>query len=142
MIFPDWLKVYGDQAFRGRCATESEEQIAFFDHIRLNHKQEAVLALHQRNEGKRSYAQAKWQKREGLTKGASDIIIPGLPSFVCELKRRDHTKSKWKDGQIEYLEAALKAGCFACVALGYQAAYEAFKIWRATSDSWQKWEMP
>lgn len=129
MKFPDWLPVYGDQSFRGRCAVESVEQIAFFDYLKLKHPKVAMIAVHQRNEGKRSFAQARWQKREGMTKGASDIIIPGLPSFVCELKRKDHTKSTWKDGQIDYLEAAWNHGAFACVALGHEAALEALLKW-------------
>jgi hypothetical protein len=41
-----------------------------------------------------------------ITPGASDIIIPAACSFVCEIKRRDHTKSKWQPGQVEYLESA------------------------------------
>ena len=61
-----------------------------------------------------------------MVKGASDIIIPGGPAFVCELKRRDHTQSKWQDGQQEYLDAAQRAGAFVCIALGYKAAEEAF----------------
>ena len=64
-----------------------------------------------------------------MTKGASDIIIPGSPAFVCELKRRDHTKSRWEDGQQEYLTAAQDAGAFVCIALGADAAMEAFNDW-------------
>ena len=66
------------------------------------------------------------EKAEGMVKGASDIIIPGGPAFVCELKRRDHTKSVWQDGQQEYLYAAQRAGAFVCIALGHKAAREAF----------------
>lgn len=69
------------------------------------------------------------QKAEGMTPGASDIVIPARVSFVCEMKRQDHTKSKWQDGQIKYLEAAQDAGAFACVALGHAAAKEAFEAW-------------
>ena len=68
-------------------------------------------------------------KAEGMTPGASDIVIPARVSFVCELKRRDRTKSEWQDGQIEYLAAAAAAGAFACVALGAAAAWEAFEVW-------------
>ena len=64
-----------------------------------------------------------------MTPGASDIIIPASVSFVCELKRKDHTQSKWQDGQIEYLEAANHAGAFVCVALGWEAAWQAFNDW-------------
>lgn len=77
----------------------------------------------------RHYKQVSREKAEGMTKGASDIIIPGCPAFVCELKRRDRTQSSWQDGQLEYLEAAKRAGAFACVALGADAATEAFEEW-------------
>jgi hypothetical protein len=64
-----------------------------------------------------------------MTVGASDIIVPGCPAFVCEMKRQDHTKSRWQDGQIEYLLQAQENGAFVCVALGYVAAIEALKDW-------------
>ena len=46
-----------------------------------------------------------------------------------QLKRRDHMQSAWQDGQVEYLTAAHQAGVFACVALGCNAAWEAFEEW-------------
>jgi hypothetical protein len=64
-----------------------------------------------------------------MTKGAPDIIIPASVAFVCELKRQDHTKSKWQDGQQEYLLEAQKQGAFVCIALGYVGAYKAFNFW-------------
>ena len=73
-------------------------------------------------------------KAEGMSPGASDIVIPGNPSFVCEMKRQNHTISSWQKGQIEYLEAAAKAGAFACVALGAAAAWEAFEQWLGESE--------
>lgn len=66
------------------------------------------------------------EKSEGMTTGAADIIIPGAPAFVCELKRRDHTKSAISDEQLAYLEAAKEAGAWVCIALGADAAWEAF----------------
>lgn len=127
------VPVYGDQSFRGDCPKESMEQITFFNMLRNEYPDTwGVLALHPRNEQLLKGGQYRGvikQKAEGMTKGASDIIIPGNPTFVCELKRRDHTKSKWEDGQIEYLEAARAAGAFTCIALGSDAAKEAFKDW-------------
>ena len=64
-----------------------------------------------------------------MTTGAPDIIIPGRRTFLCELKRRDHTKSKISDLQIKYLETAQSLGAFACIALGWEAAMEAFHEW-------------
>ena len=46
------------------------------------------------------------------------------------MKRQDHTKSRWQDGQLEFLEASQNLGAFACVALGYVAALEALKNWQ------------
>lgn len=71
------------------------------------------------------FATAK-HKAEGMVSGASDIIIPGSPSFVCEMKRRDHTKSSLAPEQVEYLRAAKKTGAFVCIALGCDAAWGAF----------------
>ena len=70
--------------------------------------------------------QAARHKAEGMTKGAPDVMIPGNPAFVCEIKRRDHTKSRWQDGQEDYLVTAKELGAFVCVALGADAAVNAF----------------
>lgn len=135
MKIPDWLPCYGDTEYCGACPQESAEQITFFNRLRTEYPDTyGKIAVHPRNEqqlrGGQFRALAR-QKAEGQTKGASDIIIPGSPAFVCELKRRDHTKSRWQDGQIEYLEAAQKCGAFVCVALGADAAWQAFNEWRA-----------
>jgi len=125
------IKVFGDINFRGDCPSESAEAVTFFAKIRKQYPDSyGLIATHVRNEGKRSFQQVAKQKSEGMTKGAPDIIIPGAPSFLCELKRQDHTKSSWQDGQQEYLLAAQEAGAFVCVALGYVAAFEAFIFWK------------
>lgn len=125
--------VYGDVSFRGKCPQESMEQITFFNRLRIEYPDTlGMLALHPRNEGQLRGGQFRGmikQKAEGMTPGASDVIIPGARSFVCEMKRQDHTKSKWQSGQIEYLTAAHDAGAFACVALGWQAAWCALTDW-------------
>ena len=126
--------VYGDTSWRGKCAAESMDQMTFFNTLRREYPDTwGRLALHPRNEGQRMGGQIKamiQHKAEGLAPGASDIIIPGRITFVCELKRQDHTQSKWQDGQIEYLEAAHAAGAFACVALGWKSAWTAFLDWQ------------
>lgn len=131
MKFPPNIPVYGDQKFRSKCPSETVEQVTFFARVRKHPL--GMLAIHPRNEGKRTYAQANRHKSEGMTEGASDIIIPGGPAFVCELKRRDHTKSRWQDGQQKYLIAAKEAGAFVCIALGADAAMEAFYEWAANT---------
>lgn len=133
MIFPAWLRVYGFQSWRGDCPLEEAEQATFFNQLRLKHPDTwGRLALHPKNESKRRGAQFRQLARDkalGLSPGASDIIIPGAPAFVCEMKRRDHTKSSWQPWQLHYLAAAKDAGCFVCVALGWSAAMEAFGEW-------------
>ena len=128
MKFPPWLKVYGDTSYRGDCPSETLEAITFFAQLRREYPDTyGLIATHIRNEGKRSWEQVARQKAEGMTKGAPDIIIPTRRAFVCEMKRRDHTKSKWQPMQLEDLKSAHDAGAFVCVALGYDAAYSAFQ---------------
>jgi len=137
MHLPDDLPfpVYGDTGFRGKCPVESLEQITFFRRVRDAYPDSyGLTALHPRNEGQKTGGQfgaVSRHKAEGMTPGASDIIIPGRVTFVCEMKRRDRTQSEWQDGQIEYLTAAHNAGAFACVAFGCDAAWGAFQEWLA-----------
>lgn len=133
MKFPDWLPVYGSTDYRNKkCPVESAEQITFFNVLRRDYPKLGIIAVHPRNEGKRTMQQAMRQKAEGMTSGASDIIIPGNPSFVCELKRKDHTLCSWEVEQLTYLETARNNGSFVCVALGYEAALEALIEWIGT----------
>ena len=133
MKFPATIPVYGDINWRGKCVPEHVEQASFFGRLRREYPDSyGMIALHPRNEGLLAAGQFQAVVKhqiEGMAKGASDIVIPGNPSFVCELKRRDHTLSKWQDGQVEYLEAAANAGSFVCVALGAAAAWGAFEVW-------------
>ena len=128
------VPIYGDPSWRGACPKEELEQVTFFNRLRRDYPDSyGLIALHPRNEGQLRGGQHRalmQQKAEGMTIGASDIIIPGAPAFVCEMKRRDHTKSSWQDGQIEYLAAAKEAGAFACVALGWEAAWAGFMEWK------------
>ena len=129
------FRVYGDTGFRGKCPSETQEQMTFFARLRREYPDSyGLLAVHPRNEGllvKGQFSAVAKRSAEGMTKGAADIIIPGAPAFVCELKRRDHTQSKWQEGQVEYLTAAAKAGCFVCAALGVDAAWQALLDWQA-----------
>lgn len=133
MKFPPFLKVFGDTAYRGDCPQETAEQVTFFSRLRREYPALGRIAHHPKNEGRRSgrdFNALAMDKAMGLSPGASDIIIPGAPAFVCEMKRRDHTKSSWQPGQVEYLETAQNQGAFCCVALGADAAWEALQAWR------------
>lgn len=126
--------VYGDTSFRGKCPTESFEQVSFFNWIRTNYPDTyGKLAVHIRNEdGRASGRQVKRMKLEGMTKGASDIIVPGNPTLLIEMKRKDPTQSRLSEEQEDYLAVAIHSGCFACVALGAEGARLAFMDWIAS----------
>lgn len=130
---PQDVLIFGDCNFRGKCPLEHVEQVSIINRIRTEYPDTwGKLVLHPRNEGlkeKGQFSAVMKHAAEGMTKGASDIIIPASPSFVCEIKRCDHTQSKWQDGQIEYLQAAAAAGSFACVAFGAVGAWRAFQEW-------------
>lgn len=130
MKFESWLPVYGDQTYRGDCPTETAEQVTLFARIRKRWPDTiGRVAVHVRNEGKRTPGQVWHQKAEGMTTGAPDVIVPGAPALIVEMKRRDHMKSKWQPGQVEYLKAAHEMGAFVCVALGADAAIEAIECY-------------
>lgn len=133
MIFPEWLPIYGCTNFRGQCPLEGAEQVTFFQQLRKAYPDSyGLLAIHPKNEGKRRGAQFQQLARDkamGLSPGAADIVIPGRQTFIMEVKRRDHTKSSWQEGQLPYLKAAQDAGCFVGVALGWEAAWQAFQEW-------------
>ena len=125
--------IHGDTSFRCKCPPETVEQASFFAKLRREYPDTwGMLALHPRNEGLKingQFSAVQKHRAEGMTVGASDIIIPARVALVCEMKRRDHTKSAWQAGQVEYLTAAHDAGAFACVALGWESAWEAFEEW-------------
>ena len=128
MKFPDDIAIYGNVDYRGDCPPEAIEQVTFFNRIRMRYPDTwGRIAVHPRNEGARGYRQVAKEKAEGMTPGAADVIILGNPTFICEIKRRDHTKSKWQPNQLEYLNVAQEAGAFVCVALGADAAIHAFE---------------
>lgn len=132
MNLPHDIKVYGDLNYRGACPKEALEQVTFFNRLRREYPDTlGIIAFHVRNEGKRNHLEAATHKAEGMTAGAPDILIPGAPAFVCELKRRDHTQSELSAAQLTYLRAAQAAGSFVCVALGVDAAWEALHAYLA-----------
>jgi len=127
MKIPSDIAVFGDTTQRGKCPPESAEQATFFNEIRkLYPATYGRIALHPRNEGKRTLYQVSKEKAEGMTTGASDIIIG---NFACELKRQDHTKSTISKEQLEFLRAFKECGGYACIALGYKAALDAFRTY-------------
>lgn len=128
---PPQIPVFGDTSLRGACPLEVAEQISFLCLLKAEFPELAGIAVHIRNEGKRTKRQGAQQKVEGMNTGASDIIIPCVPPMLIELKRRDHTKSSSSDKQIKYLIDSHTQGAFACYALGAIGAIEAVRKWHS-----------
>ena len=133
MKIPQWLKTYGSMDFRGDCPLEDAELMTFFNQIRIKYPDIAKVAIHPDNEGlilgAAHNAHIKQKAKGAIRNGAADIIICGSPTFVCEMKRQDHTKSKWQDGQLDFLQTSQRLGAFVCVALGYESALQALNDW-------------
>jgi hypothetical protein len=130
---PEDIKIYGDIHFRDKkCRKERVEQKEFFAWLKEKRPNLHKIALHPKNEGKRTKQQAQEDKElGGLTTGASDIIIPVAVAFVCEVKRLDHTLCKITDDQVGYLEDTQAMGAFSCIALGAEAAIQALLDWES-----------
>lgn len=123
---------YGDMNFRDKkCPKEVMEQVTFFNTIREQYPDTyGMIAVHNRNEGKKTPQQVAREKAEGMATGAPDVMIPGNPAFLCELKRKDRTLSDLQPQQEPYLRAARAAGAYCCIAFGWEAAMAAFEHWR------------
>lgn len=135
---PPQIPVFGDTAFRGACPLEAPEQISFLCLLRSEFPGLAEIAVHIRNEGKRSKRQGHQQKQEGMNTGASDIVIPCCPPILIELKQRDHTKSSTSAKQLKYLIDSHAMGAFACYALGATGAMEAVREWHRINSKNKK----
>jgi hypothetical protein len=134
MKLPSHIPLYGNSAFRGKCPKEAVEQASAINRIRQLYPDTfGALVFHPRNEQQLTGGQHSAMirhKAEGLTAGVPDLIVPGAPSCVIEIKRCDHTLSKISDEQIDYLTKAQEMGAFVAIALGAVAAIEAFDVWR------------
>lgn len=126
---PPQIPVFGNTEYRGDCPLETPEQISFLSLLRAEFPKLAEIAVHIRNEGKRTKRQGHQQKQEGMNTGASDIVIPCCPPMLIELKRRDHTLSSTSAKQLKYLIDSQSHGAFACYALGAIGAIEAVREW-------------
>ncbi len=123
------VRIYGDTDYRGKCKHEDFEVASFMAWVRYNHPQYALLITHIKNEGKRSWGQARRDKGIGMVKGYADIICIGSPCLVLEMKRKDHTLSNLGSEQALHLNSASVAGAYTCVCLGEEPAKEAFQDW-------------
>lgn len=123
---PPTIPIYGDTSFRGRCPLEDSETASFVQWVKYQYPEYENITTHVKNEGKRGHWAARNDKSMGLTQGFADVIIASTPAFALEMKRQDHTKSKIGDGQIEHLLNVIHHGGFACFALNFDGAKQAF----------------
>lgn len=130
MKFNKEIPVFGDSSFRGDCKKEDLEAMDFYSWLKFNHPEHAEFYIHPKAEGKRTYAQVNYEKKTGgiPTSTPDGLMMHAIP-FCVELKRKDHTKSKWQDGQEDKLIGLSKRGCFVGVALGADGMKEAFTKW-------------
>ena len=136
------IPLYGNQKFRDKkCPRETVEQCTFVNAIRSQYPDSyGLILIHPENEKKLingQFSAVSKSRAMGLSPGASDIIIPGNPSFCMELKRADRTLSDLSIEQLAYLYAAKEAGAFACIALGHAAAMEAFNDWLKIKEKYK-----
>ncbi len=131
MRLPKQIPIYGDIHFRDKnCRAESTEQKEFFGILKECYPKIYRLAFHPKNGAKRTPQQIQAAKEQGaLNPGVSDIIVPGNPTFVCELKRVDHTESTLSKDELDYLIASQDGGAFSCIALGCEGALMALNEW-------------
>lgn len=131
MKLPPDIKIYGDINHRDKnCRKEWAEQKEFFGFLKEQKPRWYEIAIHPKNEGKRTGRQAQIDAEQGaLNTGASDIIIPARIPFICEVKCIDHTASKISKDQLRYLRACRDEGAFTCIALGCRAAWQALLEW-------------
>lgn len=124
------IEIIGDVTFRGKCAVEDAELITFRNQLEIRYPQYAAVMLHPKNEGQRHKHQADAERAKGaLNTGACDIVLPGFPTLLIEMKRRDVTQSEITTDQLDYIDAAERVGCWACIALGWENAMLAVDKW-------------
>lgn len=122
------IRCYGSLEYRNpKSPTENSEAQTLVNQVRKLYPD--LLIMHIKNEGKKTKAQADFDKSMGMIKGASDFIALGSPTLCLELKRQDHTLSAWQPNQQEFLLKAEQQGCFACVCFGWEAGIQAIEDW-------------
>lgn len=118
-------KIYGE-TISGNTPSESAEMATFFNKLPPHIKS---VAIHVRNEGIRDARLiSKMRLEGGFVKGCPDIIVPGCPTLLIEMKSRSKS-SKVSNEQIKYLDSAYELGAMCCICYGYEAAMEALQEW-------------
>lgn len=128
MKTPEWLPKFGNLPKSTSNPAEDYVLSSVVSRIRKDYPNTyGLVAFHVKNESKRTTTQIKIDKLKGLTKGVSDLIVIGNPTLCMEIKKDN--SCRFEDGQLQFLEQAQKGGAFACLAIGYQGALDAFHHW-------------
>lgn len=135
------IPIVGDLKFRGECPLEDSDLASFFAWVRFKYPQYYNLVFHPEMEmpvnGAGSYAYHAKSKAKGRLDGIADVIVlpisKGAPAFMCELKRKNISKSlASKDMKIHFedqlmiLSSQKEHGAIAIVALGLDAIKQSF----------------
>lgn len=114
--------------FPKNVPSESMEQITFFNQLRKNYPELSKIAIHIKNEGKKSIGEAMKDKAEGLVSGAPDIMIPGSPTLMIEMKKQSKS-ARVSQNQKDYMNNAVKNGAMCFVCYGWEMAWVALEKW-------------
>ncbi len=111
-----------------RNHTESDEQIAAMDWLRLQHPRIAQNTLHIGNERKSTHFAGYIMKRMGTLKGASDLFMAwpngGFHGLFIEVKSM---KGKPTPEQLAFIERMNEAGYMARVCYGAEQVINTMK---------------
>jgi len=105
--------------------TESNEQIAVIDWIRLQHPRVAECTIHIGNERKSSYYAGYIMKRMGVLSGASDLFIawPNAEFHGLFIEMKSLT-GKPSDNQLTFTKRMIEKGYYACFCYGADDAIQ------------------
>lgn len=130
------VRIYGDVSYRGDCPLEDSDLASAFAWVRFNYPQYSALIFHAETEfnptNSASYAYHAKSTAKGRLDGLADIVcLPiskGAPAFLCELKRKDISKSIASKQRKEHfikqlllLSSQIEHGNVGIVALGLEA---------------------
>lgn len=116
--------------------TESNEQIAAMDWLRLQHPKIAEHTMHIGNERKASYYAGYIMKRMGVLKGASDLFMAwpsgGFHGMFIEVKS---LIGKPSESQIAFIKRMIDVGYYACICYGAEEVISTMKLYIGLADA-------
>ena len=131
-VMPENYHVF-DSGYRGNCNYEDDDAASFYLWVALHHPKVNIFHVANESGFSSSAGHIEKRRRKGVRQGVSDYIIltpsRGYGFAVIESKRRDRTKSKWQEGQREFLNQCSSDGGFAAVCYGLEEMKKAFNFY-------------